>query len=84
MNEKELMEMFNFKKDENTEQMISKINKAIDKVLDHIAGADNPIYILPSTESIKNLIIARKILMHEKQSYDVLDKVKGILGEEVI
>ena len=77
MFEKELLDAMDIKRDENVDQMIQKTDAAINKLLDYFSAVEvSECNIVHDTESLKNLDIARKILVSEKLGYDLMNRIK--------
>lgn len=82
MFEKELLDALDIKKDENVDQMIQKVDETINKLLDYFSNLGGSELLKDDSESLKNLIVARKILVTESKSFQILEEFKKILQEE--
>lgn len=82
MFEKELLDALDIKKDENVDQMIQKVNGTINTLLDYLGDLYGSELLKDDSESLKNLIVARKILVTESKSFQILEELKRILQED--
>lgn len=77
MFEDEIKEIMDIKKDENLDQMIQKIDAGI---LQNLAVVDEQYgYMNINAQQIKDLVIARKILISEKNGHEIIEKIKASL-----
>lgn len=77
MFEDEIKEIMDIKKDENLDQMIQKIDAGI---LKNLAVVDEQYgYMDINAQQIKDLVIARKILISEKNGHEIIEKIKASL-----
>ena len=83
MFEKELLDALDIKKDENVDQMIQKVDETINKLLDYFSNLDGSELLKDDSESLKNLVVARKILVAESKSFQMLEEFKKILQEDI-
>ena len=83
MFEKELFDALDIKKDENLDQMIQKVDTAINKLLDYFAILDGSEILNDGSECLKNLVVARKILAAESNGFKMLGEFKKILQEDI-
>lgn len=84
MFEKELLDAMDIKRDENVDQMIQKTDAAINKLLDYFDRCDGSELLREDTESLKNIVTARNILMRESNLYQAIEKLKRILQEDAL
>ena len=83
MFEKESLDALDIKKDENADQMIQKVDETINKLLDYFGNLDGSELLKDDSESLKNLVVARKILVAEPKSFQMLEEFKKILQEDI-
>lgn len=84
MFEKELLDALDIKKDDNVDQMIQRIDATIIKMLDYFDRCDGSELLREDTESLKNIVTARNILMRESNLYQEIEKLKRILQEDAL